>query len=108
MIAHPASKHLATMEKTVAALFAVEFDGDGEVHFELKALASDSANALAKTGILLETEYEEKGMLPIHPSMTMDNNYTFFGSRKDCGDSTPYNHTWQLFGGFVIEIMTVE
>lgn len=89
----------------VYAIFSVYGEGDSYSAFDLKNIASSIDDAKSYISDLIqdwEWQRDNKRKDLVHDSMTEDNNYTFFGSREECGDCD-----YCSFGGFVVEQFNV-
>ena len=88
------------MNTKTYAIFCIWRDGDGYPRFDLETLVSTQEMAKVEISKLVKNY---KRIAAIHPDMNKENNYSFFGKRKDCLEDYQTG-----FGGFVIEKMEVK
>ena len=82
----------------VYCVYRVFGEGDGYSCFDLIAVCTYIENCVDLIS-KLEEHNKVNSVMPVHETMTFENNYTFIGKRKDCSSDCHYGH----LGGYVVE-----
>jgi hypothetical protein len=82
---------------TVYTVYCVTGATDSSRVYDLCGVAMTKHGA----SVIVREQLEDAGAGndPVHPSMSADNNYTFFGDRAKTRQTCP----WGVFGDFIIE-----